>query len=147
MNRYFIVPVSIFFFIVIFFVLYFQFYDDEWKYFFKPSKKTIPEYCKDYGVSFSNNFEEKLEYIIENYDIYKVQMKSYPFNAETMCIEFYDLFIDLLKKKNLDPKNSQHLIGRFFILKNKFLKLFRDQIYLNIKSKVIFYLRSLFSNG
>ena len=74
-------------------------------------------------------------------------MKSYPFNAETMCIEFYDLFIDLLKKKNLDTKNSQHLIGRFFILKNKFLKLFRDQIYLNIKSKVIFYLRSLFSNG
>lgn len=107
----------------------------------------IPEYCKDYGVSFSNNFEEKLEYIIENYDSYKLQMKSYPFNAETMCIEFYDLFTDLLKKKNLDPKNSQHLIGRFFILKNKFLKLFRDQIYLNIKSKVIFYLRSLFSNG
>ena len=47
MHRYFLVPVSIFFILIIVFVIYFQFYDDEWKYFFKPSKKTIPEYCKD----------------------------------------------------------------------------------------------------
>jgi len=47
MHRYFILPVSIFFILIILLVLYFQFYDDEWKYFFKPKDKIIPEYCND----------------------------------------------------------------------------------------------------
>ena len=47
MHRYFIIPISVFFIIIILFVSYFQFYDDEWKYFFKPEKKIIPEYCHD----------------------------------------------------------------------------------------------------
>ena len=74
MNRYFIVPVSIFFFIVIFFVLYFQFYDDEWKYFFKPEKKNTPEYCKDNSQDLKKtiinlNIDKQLNrYFIDNKD-------------------------------------------------------------------------------
>ena len=47
MHRYFIIPILVFFIIIILLVSYFQFYDDEWKYFFKPEKKIIPEYCND----------------------------------------------------------------------------------------------------
>ena len=74
MNRYFILPVSIFFFIVIYFVLYFQFYDDEWKYFFKPEKKNTPEYCKDNSQDLKKtiinlNIDKQLNrYFIDNKD-------------------------------------------------------------------------------
>lgn len=54
MHQYFIIPLSAFFIFIILLVLYFQFYDDEWKFFFKPDKKNIPEYCEDK----LNNFEK-----------------------------------------------------------------------------------------
>ena len=52
MNRYFVVPVSIFFIIIILLVLYFQFIEDEWKYFYKAEEKIIPEYCDDSSTDF-----------------------------------------------------------------------------------------------
>ena len=69
MHRYFLVPVSTFFISIIVFVIYFQFFDDEWKYFFKPSKKTIPEYCKD-------ELEDYKKVFI-NLDIDKKQNRSF----------------------------------------------------------------------
>lgn len=54
MNRYFLIPVSLFFFIIILLVLYFQYLDDEWKYFYKAKEKIIPKYCEDNTEDFEN---------------------------------------------------------------------------------------------
>lgn len=107
----------------------------------------IPEYCENFGLSFTEDFEKKLEYIIENYDEYKDPMSNYPFNSEKMCKEFYSLFTNLLEKNKSVKVARYSLMGYLFIFKNKFLKLFRDQIYLSIKSKLINFLRGGFNNG
>ena len=54
MHRYFLVPVSVFFILIIFLVLYFQFIEDEWKYFYKAEEKKIPKYCDDGNRNFDN---------------------------------------------------------------------------------------------
>ena len=59
----------------------------------------IPEFCNNFGLSFEQDFEEKLNKIIENYDIYQNKMHSYPYNAEKMCNEYEDLFYDLIGRK------------------------------------------------
>ena len=65
-------------------------------------------------------------------------MNDYPFSANKMCSEFYELFNDLLKYKDTaKTKKYRSFIGRLFIFKNKFLKLFRDKIYLSLKAFAI----------
>ena len=98
----------------------------------------IPEYCENYGVSFDNNFEDQLEYVMKNYSTLKRAMNNYPFSANKMCNEFYELFnILLAQKENSKIKKYSKFSGRFFIFKNKFLKIFRDQIYLSLKTSLI----------
>lgn len=98
----------------------------------------IPEYCKGYGVSFNENFHSKLEEIIDNYDDLKIKLKSYTLNSDLMCNDFYQLFISLIKKQNNGyQKNKLSLRGKVFIYKNKFLKLFRDILFLNLKTLVL----------
>tara|TARA_Y100000768_G_scaffold259432_2_gene197383 strand:+ start:806 stop:1738 length:933 start_codon:yes stop_codon:yes gene_type:complete len=63
MHRYFLVPVSIFFLFIILLVLYFQYIEDEWKYFYKAEEKVIPKYCDD------NNLDYKKTIIKLNQDI------------------------------------------------------------------------------
>ena len=55
-----------------------------------------------------------------------------------MCEEYLDLFQNLLDANYiLSNKDSNYsLRGRFLILKNKFLRIFRDQLYLNFKNKL-----------
>ena len=98
----------------------------------------IPEYCNGFGISFINDFENKLEEIIDSYDTLKEKLKNYPFNSNKMCEEYLDLFQNLLETNdNLSNVNSNYsLRGRLLILKNKFLRIFRDQLYLNIKNKL-----------
>ncbi len=96
----------------------------------------IPEYCDDFGVSFTHDFEEKLESIILDYENHKKKMEYYPFNSEKMCDEYFKLFTQLSNEKSTKSINSNYsLTGRFFIYKNKFFKIFRDQIYLNLKNR------------
>ncbi len=109
----------------------------------------IPEYCDGYGVSFKDNFEKKLHEIIEDYSFYKEKLKDYPFSAEKMCKEFFDLFAELVK---LDEKNQRnnisHIYGYLFILKNKFLKLFRDIVYLKFRNYLTIKIRNVLkTNG
>ena len=95
----------------------------------------IPEYCDGYGVSFSDNLEKKLEELIESYDKYKKNMNSYELNSNIMCDDFYNLFDYLLKNQSINPKkNNPYLLGKLFIFKNKFLKIFRDKIFTKVKS-------------
>ena len=97
----------------------------------------IPEYCEGFGISFNDDFEKKLEIIISEYDKHKNNMKNYPFNSEKMCEEYFELFTKLLVRKDIGIKsNSYSLSGRVFIFKNKFFKIFRDQIYLTIKNRL-----------
>ena len=95
----------------------------------------IPEYCDGYGVAFSNNLEKKLEELIESYDKLKIKINSYELNSNIMCDNFYHLFESLLKNQSTDSKiNNFHLVGQLFIFKNKFLKIFRDQMFTRLRS-------------
>ena len=72
----------------------------------------IPEYCNDYGLIFEeNNFEDKLNEIYENYEIYYNKILNYPFNARKMCSEYLTLFNELNKRKNqiLEARNIKNL--------------------------------------
>ena len=103
----------------------------------------MPEYCDGFGLSFDGNFENKLKYMIENYDKYKTKMTSYPFNSMKMCDEYYSLFVDLVNNKHRDlKKNTQMNIASYlFLLKQKYQKVFRDNLYFNFKAKMIFLIR------
>ena len=53
----------------------------------------IPEYCDNFGVDFQeNDFEQRLEYLIDNYDTY-YKVESYPFNSDKMCSNFMNYLI------------------------------------------------------
>ena len=41
-----------------------------------------PEYCNNFGVEFNiSNLKEKLNYVLNNYEIIQENMKNYPHNA------------------------------------------------------------------
>ena len=44
----------------------------------------IPEYCDGFGVSFNDNFIEKLQEIIDDYSKYKNRIKKYPVYHQKM---------------------------------------------------------------
>jgi len=96
----------------------------------------IPEYCDGYGVSFTNtnDFENKLNLMISEYETYKSKMIDYPFNSEKMCDEFLDLFNNLLNNKILNQSIKLNLISYLFLSKNKLLKFVRRDIFTNLKN-------------
>ena len=57
-----------------------------------------------------------------------------------MCDEYYSLFVDLVNNKHRDlKKNTQMNIASYlFLLKQKYQKVFRDNLYFNFKAKMIF---------
>lgn len=60
----------------------------------------MPEYCKKYGLSFSEiNFNEKLEEIKNDYLTYKYKVNSYDYNSDDMSQEFLEVFKKLVIKK------------------------------------------------
>lgn len=70
----------------------------------------MPEYCEGFGVSFrEENLEQKLEEMIETYDHWADRMKDYPHTAEHTCQEYYNLFEELLGRRDqiLERRNLQ----------------------------------------
>ena len=62
----------------------------------------IPEFCKGFGLPFDEkNLFESLYEIKENYFDYREKVKSYPYDANKMCKEYYDLILDLIEKRDL----------------------------------------------
>ena len=60
----------------------------------------IPEYCKDYGISFEEeNFTIALEEMIKRYKYFKVKTMEYPHKSSKMVSEYFHLFKALLKNK------------------------------------------------
>ena len=94
----------------------------------------IPEYCDGYGVSFTDDFEEKLSLIISEYETYKIKMKDYPFNSEKMCEDFLDLFNDLVNNKSSNQSAKLNWLSYLFLMKNKLLKFIRRDIFINLKN-------------
>ena len=61
----------------------------------------LPEFCRGYGVMFNgvDDFESALDELIENYAFYKKKIKEYDNTCEKMCSGYYDVFVDLLNRK------------------------------------------------
>ena len=102
----------------------------------------IPEYCKNIGLSFlENNFEEKLEHMIKNYDLFLNKLNNYPFNSEKMCNEFYERFNDEISKKvKIEISKKVNLVGRYYLKKNRLSNRFR--FILSLRANLISILRS-----
>lgn len=61
----------------------------------------IPEYCQGYGISFTaENFEQKLQEMITTYEHWVARIKEYPHTAERMCQNYYQLFLELLGRRD-----------------------------------------------
>ena len=98
----------------------------------------IPEYCKGFGVEFEDNFLEKLEEIILNYEKYKNRVVEYPFNSKKMCDEFFNLFERLLGSQKIIELNLfKKSISKMFIYKNKIMLFLRNLFSFNIRFKLI----------
>ena len=116
----------------------------------------MPEFCKNFGVLFEiNNFEEKLNHIIRNYNDIEKNMKFYPFDAIKMSDEYLQLFNTMVKRKDeiiLSQKdNGNEYTNSFLIYKiKKSFAIFRtksklfnsmllqlNRIYLKIKSIIL----------
>ncbi len=93
----------------------------------------IPEYCNDYGVGFDDDFEEKLEYLISNYEIYKKKLISYPFNSDKMCEDFLKLFEQLVTmKRENHVQFKKNYMGSITIIKNKISSKIRYNFFSNL---------------
>lgn len=108
----------------------------------------IPEYCKNYGVELDENIEHTIEFVLNNYDDLSNKILNYPNDSEKMCNEFYEIFKNLLSTKDRGNKKTKITIsGLIFIIKYKFLKIFRDVIMFKTKKYVYFILKKGFKNG
>ena len=100
----------------------------------------IPEYCKDFGISFNNlNFKSKLDEMIHEYTIYTDKVKKYSLNSEKMSKEYENLFIEMLSKRD-DIINKRQTIKLNFL--ERFLyKSSRkiDKFFKNIYLKYFYY--------
>ncbi len=75
----------------------------------------IPEFAEGYGLEYnSQNLEEKLLDLMNNYANYFNLMKAYPFNSEIMSKDYEDLFLRLGKEKKIKIKFS---ISKLIIFK------------------------------
>ena len=86
----------------------------------------IPEYCEGYGLSFDNDFELQLNNMINNYKDIRERLRTYPFNSEKMCEDFYTLFTKLILSKNVKEEVKTSYLGKFLLLKNLITKIFRN---------------------
>lgn len=82
----------------------------------------IPEYCKGYGVSFEDNFEQKLNEIINNYSTYKAKLDTYPFSSEVMCSEFLQKFVVVDSNRENIIVDVNKLLKNIYLFKNRVQK-------------------------
>ncbi len=78
----------------------------------------IPEYCKNFGLGFYEDFEEKLLEISSRYEYFSIKMESYPHNSEKMSDQYLCIFINLFNNK-LEEKINRSFFSYFYILKIK----------------------------
>jgi glycosyltransferase involved in cell wall biosynthesis len=97
-----------------------------------------PEYCNNYGVAYRglDELEEKLEYIIENQEVFKEELKKYPFNSENMNKEYLELFNLLVADKSLNKIQINKIYQRLYLLRFKLSKFTRKFSQVNIRTRI-----------
>lgn len=61
----------------------------------------IPEYCNEFGVMFEiENFESKLNLIVDNFEKYFNKMSEYPQNSKKMCDEYLYIFEKMINNRS-----------------------------------------------
>jgi len=79
----------------------------------------IPEYCKDFGISFeSQEFIKALNLMIEAYSNLKLKIKEYPNKSSKMIESYINLFKVLSKNKNKIVSNRKLFGSPFFVFLN-----------------------------
>ena len=80
------------------------------------------EYCKEYGLGYKkNNFVEKLEIMIKDYDEYENKVKNYPHNSKKMSEDYLKLF-ELMKKNHSSYLESRKVENINLFFKYLYLK-------------------------
>ena len=82
----------------------------------------IPEYCEGYGVGFTDDFEEKLKNIIQDFHTLQNKLQTYPYSAKKMCDDFFAKFIEVLNSKEFVEQKPKYVVSIFILLKNKLQK-------------------------
>lgn len=97
----------------------------------------IPEYCKGFGISFDDNFEDALSEVYYNYDLYVEKLLHYPFNSKKMCKDFLNLFERLLDQKTEISQKRYFFMSYYIIFKNKYISIIRSFSLFQVKNKLI----------
>ena len=67
----------------------------------------MKEYCEGYGQEYDkSNLFEKIDEL-KSQQSFRDKCKSYKFDSELMCNKYYDLFKQMLDKKDYIVKNRQ----------------------------------------
>jgi hypothetical protein len=94
----------------------------------------IPEYCNEFGISFNDDFEENLNKITNDYDFYINKMAKYPFSADKMCNDFFELFQNLINQKSITKKEFKlGFRGYILIFKNKTSNKIKTNVFSNLQ--------------
>lgn len=68
----------------------------------------MKEYCEGYGQEYDkSNLFEKIDELKSQQSFFRDKCKSYKFDSELMCNKYYDLFKQMLDKKDYIVKNRQ----------------------------------------
>lgn len=60
----------------------------------------LPEYCNGFGLGFKEeNFEVQLHRLLDEYPNWAAKMADYPHTAHRMCQSYYDLFVELVERR------------------------------------------------
>ena len=83
--------------------------------------------------NFDNDIESALKKLVKNYDLYVKNLETYPFNSDSMCQEFVDLFTELTDKEIISKKEPISKFSSFaFRSRQKLL----DVYYFSIKDRI-----------
>ena len=100
----------------------------------------IPEYCKDFGISFEDtDFISALELMMKEYDYLKSKIKLYPNKSSKMIASYMDLFQSLIKTRNKIVSNRNLFCSPFYIFLNFIFYLLNLKIFLKKIKKIFKY--------
>ena len=101
----------------------------------------IPEYCQGFGISFDESFENALNEMYSNYQLYHKKLKKYPFNSLKMCQDFLNLFVNLTEDSQKGNPRVFYFMKHYTIFKNKYISIIRNYSMANLKNKILNLLR------
>lgn len=87
----------------------------------------IPDYQRDYGIEFNiNDMEKKLNEIYYNYEFFYKKNLNFPFSAEKMNNEYFDLFKSVQNKSEINLGNIFYFSFYKYLHKLKIINFFKQ---------------------